>query len=448
VSAVYRETGAPGEDGGADGRPTILILVDYYLPGMKAGGPVRSVEHLVRRLGHRYRFRLIAGDRDLGDRRPYPEVPPGRWRRAGVAEAWYLAGGTKALGALRRVIRETPHDLLYLNSLFSPRMTFAVLLLRRLRAIPDRPVVLAPRGELHPGALATGGWRASGPGTALVTNPRYLKKRLYIRVCRSLGLFRGVVWQASTPSEAEHIRRYLGADARVMSARDLAGPLQGPPPERAPKEPGLLRVAYLSRISPKKNLEGAIALLAGVRGRVDFDIYGPVEEPGYWQQCRRALEALPPNVHARYHGMVPHEGVGEVLRAHDLLLLPTWGENYGHVVLEALVEGCPVLISDQTPWRDLERAGVGWDLPLTNPAAFRAVLERCVAMDPAEHAELCRRAVEYGRRCSEDQEAVHATRDLFDFALASFVPAPAEPSAALRAAPAVDAAPHAPADRR
>ena len=45
-------------------------------------------------------------------------------------------------------------DLVYLNSVFSPLFTMLPLLSQRLRLIPCRPILLAPRGELAPGALA------------------------------------------------------------------------------------------------------------------------------------------------------------------------------------------------------------------------------------------------------------------------------------------------------
>lgn len=66
---------------------------------------------------------------------------------------------------------------------------------------------------------------------------------------------------------------------------------------------------------------------------------------------------------------------------HDLLLMPTLGENFGHVIPEALISGCPVLISDRTPWRELESKKAGWDIPLSRLEKFHSVLQQCVLMD-------------------------------------------------------------------
>lgn len=44
--------------------------------------------------------------------------------------------------------------------------------------------------------------------------------------------------------------------------------------------------------------------------------------------------------------------------------MPTFNENYGHAIVESFVAGLPVVISDRTPWRNLEKINAGWDIPL------------------------------------------------------------------------------------
>ena len=97
------------------------------------------------------------------------------------------------------------------------------------------------------------------------------------------------------------------------------------------------------------------------------------------------MRTLPPNINATYRGILPHNKVVQELSRHDLLFLPTLGENFGHVIVESLQAGCPVLIGEQTPWRNLEERGVGWDLPAKDFSAFREVLQHCIDMDNEEH---------------------------------------------------------------
>ena len=82
------------------------------------------------------------------------------------------------------------------------------------------------------------------------------------------------------------------------------------------------------------------------------------------------IAKLPSNITTHYHGAIAHAKVPIVLGLNDLFLFPTKGENFGHVIIEALQAGLPVLISDRTPWKDLEFFGVGMSLPLTATSAF------------------------------------------------------------------------------
>ena len=117
---------------------------------------------------------------------------------------------------------------------------------------------------------------------------------------------------------------------------------------------------------------------------------------------------------ARFHGAVPHDRVAEIFRAHELFVFPTHGENFGHVVLEALVAGCPVLVSDRTPWRGLARYLAGWDLPLDDVAGMRAALQRCVDMDEEEFRTWSLHAAHFGRDASADERPVRWNRALFE----------------------------------
>ncbi|HET7233278.1 MAG TPA: glycosyltransferase [Longimicrobium sp.] len=375
----------------------ILTLIDYYLPGYKGGGPIRTMANTVTHLGGEIPFRIVTRDRDLGDTAPYPLETR---ITGGAADVVYLAPEDVRAG-IERVLRAPGHGAWYLNSLFSLTFTIWPLWLRHFRGVGrDVPVIVAPRGELSPGALAL----------------KAPKKRAFLAVARLLGLYRGVTWQASSPVEADEVRKWFGADQKVVVAPDLPAPPPSAAPPRPPKRPGELRLAFVSRISRKKNLDGALRLLRGVEGRIVFDIYGPDEDAAHAAECR-AL-AAESGADVRFHGPVPQERVGEVLETAHAFFFPTHGENFGHVVLEALLAGCVPLLSDRTPWRGLAGEGIGWDLPLERPEEFRAALAALVAMDDADFRARAARAWEFGRDFSASAEVVDHTRHLFAGVLA------------------------------
>lgn len=377
----------------------ILVITGYYLPGYKGGGPIRTLANMVDRLGDEFEFKIVTADHDSGDTAPYGNIKIDDWNRVGRADVFYLSPKRRSLRDFRRLLYSTEYDVLYLNSFFSPHFTIKPLMLRRLRLIPDRPLVIAPRGEFSPGALGL----------------KSFKKRVYISAARALGLYKGAVWQASSGHEEADIRRWFGNDARVIIALNLPPVINAADGSVAIKEKtkACLKIIFLSRISRKKNLDGALEMFNGIKGEIQFNIYGPMEDKTYWAECQKIIGGLSGDIEVRYRGSVEHDQVAAVMREHDIFFLPTLGENFGHVILEALCAGCPVLISDQTSWRGLEEKGVGWDLPLSKPEMFQDVLQRCVDMNDEEFVKWSERAKEYGLQVTKDDGVVEQNRQLF-----------------------------------
>ncbi len=382
-----------------DRRPVFLTFADYYLPGYKAGGPIRAISNLVNSFSGVFQFDIVTRDRDLGDNEPYPGVSVDEWTRVGAARIHYLSRRRLSLIGLLRLIQDRAFDAIYLNSFFSS-IAVRVLLLRRFGVIASVPVILAPRGEFSPSALQFKGNR----------------KRAYIALARIADMCRNVTWQASSEHELRDIFRVWDTKSlpRVeITPEMLADTLTATRPRRREKVEGYLEAAIILRISDKKNLDGALRLLFGVRGNMTLSIYGPIEDPHYWEECEKLIAMLPPNVKAVYHGALAHEQVHQVLATKDLFFFPTIGENFGHAIVEALEAGCPVLISDRTPWRDLAKYGVGWDIPLSDAAAFHSVLETMIAMNNDEHMELSENAVSYVAEIGRSPEIVDSNEYLF-----------------------------------
>jgi len=380
-------------------RLIILTFVGYYLPGYKAGGALRTIANMVDHLGDELEFKIVALDRDLDDANPYPGIKLNAWNRVGKAEVFYMSPNRCSLRAFRRLLYFTKYDVLYLNSSFSPHFTIKPLLLKRLHLISDCQFIIAPRGEFSQGAIDLKGF----------------KKHLYLCVAKAFGLYRDIIWQASSEHEESNIRRWFGRSVSVIVAQDLPPVirLENELPPKNKKTANSLKIIFLSRISRKKNLDSALKMLNGLKGNVQFNIYGPIEDKKYWAECQRIIGGLPENIKVRYFSSVAHDRVSTVMSEHDLFFLPTLGENFGHVILEALCAGCPVLISDQTPWLDLEEKGIGWDLPLNKPGMFREVLQRCVDMNSEEYVKLCERARDKGIQILQDEKVVEENRRLF-----------------------------------
>jgi glycosyltransferase involved in cell wall biosynthesis len=378
----------------------VFILTEYFAPAYKAGGPVRSLGNIVAQMGDSHQFFVLCGDRDLGDVRSFEGVQLNQWNELGSAKVYHSSPEGRMRALVRELWRVRP-DVVYANGLFS-RLTIRYLVARALGIMPRAGLVIAPRGELSPGALGLKGW----------------KKRPFIAVARASGLLRGAVWQACAELEASEMRIALGRAAeRVCVARNMAGPSPVRATTRS-KESGAASFLFLSRISPKKNLEFALECFEGVRGKAHLTIAGPIDDAAYWERCLAVVARLPQNVSVRYVGAVKHEEVPSVMEQHSFLVLPTLGENYGHVIQEALAAGCPPLISDTTPWRGLEERGVGWDI-LLDAGKWTVVLQRCIDMEEDTYCKMTDAARRLGLDVVDRSGVIAETAKMFERACLS-----------------------------
>jgi glycosyltransferase involved in cell wall biosynthesis len=385
--------------------PKILIVADWYLPGYKAGGQITAVANLVESIGQEFELFVLTRDRDLTDQRPYSGIHRDEWQTVGGAKVLYTSN--LSFRHVRKRIFEVRPDVVYLNSFFSS-LVIKTLCLRKLGLLPACSVVLAPRGEFSPGALKIKHWR----------------KSLFGNGALRAGLYRGLIWHASSELERDNIAALLQAAHEdrpcIHVAWDLPSRdwIEGTKGVSKQAKGAVTRFVFISRISLKKNLLFAIDALAGLTGHVEFDIFGPIVDPGCWKDCQQRIERLPDNLGVRYCGTVPHGSVPDVAGGYHFFLLPTQGENFGYVILEAMAAGCPVILSDRTPWRDLTKQGIGWDLPLDDPELWRKVLQQCVDMDQQTYAPFSDRAREFVKDWATSSSRPDETIQLFNLALA------------------------------
>lgn len=382
----------------------VLIFADYFEPGFRAGGPIQTLRNTVERLGPHVQFQVITRDRDFGDDRPYFQGQRG-WVARSLALVLYVPPDVAGIFMMVKELPLSRPDVLYLNSLFSPRFSILPLLLRRLGAIKVPAVVLAPRGECS---------RAALEGKAL-------RKSIYLKVAKLLRLHEDVVWHAAGPTEALDIRRTLG-DVELFVSNDAALPQHSAafPSQYRRKQKGVLYIVFLSRISRMKNLPFALDVLSRVSTRTHLDIYGPVDDEALWRDCARSIANFPPHITVVYKGAIEPERVKLTLSQYDLFFLPTLGENFGHAVIESLRAATPVLISDRTQWRDLQKRKAGWDLSLEEPEKFGRVIEECSELGEDEWLQLRQGAFQFAADiANENSTGKEALLDAFKRALSA-----------------------------
>lgn len=350
--------------------PTVLILTPYFLPGFKGGGPIKSVASIISLLSEYYQFKILCYNFDLGGS-VYENIQENEWIEYAKNVQVFYSSKDKYHSNLNFILKNVNYDICYLNSFFS----FQFSLYPLIKISDHKRIILAPRGEFSPGALSI----------------KALKKKIFLSLLRFVPFFNKISrWHATSELEKNDILNVLNLynfthqnqiSVAPNLSLNLANNIEKLPEDLSSYLNSLsdndgLNICFLSRISPKKNLHFVASILKNCCAKINFDFYGPIEDVEYYNLCLTQFAEVNSNVVVNYKGEIAPVFVSEVISKYDLFLFPTLGENFGHVIAESFSAGTPVLISDQTPWRQLNEKDVGWDLSLNEAGEFSKVIDK------------------------------------------------------------------------
>ncbi len=328
----------------------ILHVVPTYVPAWKHGGPIRSVHGLCKALAARgHQVTVFTTDVDTDG-----TVPVGQAVALDGVEVWYfpvtaprrLYRSPRMGAALRQ--RVAGFDVVHLHSVFLWPTAAAARAAERA-GVPD---LLAPRGMLVPDLLRRRGrWR----------------KAAWLRFVERRTLVHAAGLHVTAELEAEEARKLDLPLPRFFVVPNGIDPEPVPSPD-APAAPvrdllaGPPVLLYLGRLSWKKGLDRLIPSLARVPGAV-LAVAGNDEEG-----IRPQLEALSreAGVAGRVRFLGPVDGADKAALLHGCaaLVLPSYSENFGNSVLEAMAAGRPVAVTPEVGLAGVvreERAGIVTD---------------------------------------------------------------------------------------
>ncbi|HEX6280038.1 MAG TPA: glycosyltransferase family 4 protein [Pyrinomonadaceae bacterium] len=386
-------------------RKRILIFADYYLPSIGAGGGVRLLANIVERFSDRYEFFVVARDHDSkSDRRPFTNMPRNTWTSCGAARAYYFSKNQLTSKVTDKIIGFAKPDLVFLNSLFSVA-SVRFLWERRKGKYKGLPVIVSPCGEVLSEGL----------------KHKTFKKKSYLTVANAAGLHESIVWRATTEKEKADITAVIGNSPNTTFVVPDLAPKEicvGSSSNKPVKSSGFLRLSYIARIVPNKNLLFLLDVLSRpYNGQISLQIIGPRENVDYWAKCSQAISNLPSNIHVDAVGLVPHKEVLDRLHESHVFILPTETENFGYVIVEALALGCPVIISDRTHWNYLAGNSFANVLGLGDRSAWHSAIQDFLSMDETAFVGVSNAAKEFARRWLSSSEAEAKMEQLFEHAL-------------------------------
>ena len=175
------------------------------------------------------------------------------------------------------------------------------------------------------------------------------------QLCDSLAS-RGVHTTLVTRTEKD------GKRAMVLPTRpDVFLHLAGRPPQTdSNRSTDRRTILCLSRIHRKKGLMHLVEAWNNLRPQGWRVVIAGQDDAGYRGELESAIRRFKLTDDFIFHGFVSMEEKAQLYREADLFVLPTYSENFGLVVPEALSHGIPVITTRGTPWEELNLYRCGW----------------------------------------------------------------------------------------
>jgi glycosyltransferase involved in cell wall biosynthesis len=293
------------------------------------------------------------------------------------------------------------YDLAHIHALFSPISSAAAAVAR----YQQLPYILRPLGTLDPADL----------------QKKKQLKRLYAALLERPNLAGAAAVHFTSAQEAKISERFGATTCDLILPLGVEQPKLTQP--ASPAELGLPDdrpiLLFMSRIDPKKGLDlllPALETLLAEGFLFHFVLAGAnPQDPQYERQIQQQIQASPLAAQTTLAGFVTGDRKTQLLQAADLFVLPSYYENFGIAVAEAMLAELPVLISDQVHiWPDIDRAQAGW-ICNCNPASLTQQL-RLALQDAGERrrrGENARNhALEHYSWQAIAQQMIRAYRDL------------------------------------
>lgn len=352
----------------------VVILIDWFLPGNKAGGPVKSIYSLIQTLQDKIDFYVVTMNTDIASKKAY-NISANHWIKYENINIFYFSKDYFSIKTFLQCLNTISPNVLYINSFWSFRFSILPIILKKLNKL-NIPIVLAPRGMLEAGAL----------------NIKSLKKNIYLWLARLLNLYSNVIFHATSDAEKKAIEKFFYTQQIFLSPNFSVIKNTKTKIEKKKNE---LKLFFLSRISPIKNLDFALRVLNQLQipkdVYVEYNLYGNNEDKLYFKLCKELIQTLPNNIKVTYKGILNFHQIPQMIAQHHFLFLPTKNENFGHAIVETLSCGRPVLISDCTPWNEVNTNNCGFALPL-DEKLFTQKLQELIELNNETFQTMCNNA--------------------------------------------------------
>ena len=359
----------------------ISILYPYFVPGYKAGGITQSLYNLATFLKNDFDVQVICYNHDMNDPDVYSIITDNIITNVEMDgfNVVYISKQEFSKQAKIAVEKFSPHYI-YISSIYDFKFLFLGLSLLK----KDRKLIIAPRGMLQNGAM----------------QQKRVKKIIFLNLLKCLFVFKeSIRWHATDSQEKLDIQKWFGNKALVEVAIDTPRKINQNL-QLSTKLSNEIKLVYYSLITEKKNLILILESLSTINVPIKFDIFGPTPDQNYWTKCQAIINSLPTNIEVNYKSELPFESFSKIANQYNFFILPTRGENFGHVIYESLSLGLPVIISEFTPWK-FKQGSIGFYVNL-DTISLKDTILKLYKMDVKEYQIMRDAALEYSKKYYND----------------------------------------------
>ncbi len=319
----------------------LLHVVPSYLPATRYGGPIYSVHGLCKALVNRgHDVHVVTTNVDgAGD----TDVPLETPVDFDAVKIWYFPShrlrrifwSPVMSHELSRIVQK--FDILHLHSIFLWPTSMAAHAARKFKV----PYIISPRGMLV---------------KDLIQKKSRLAKSLWIRMVEKTNLEQAAAIHCTSDIEAAECRAFNfelphltvipnGIEYKKFDVERDAIPAMGP-------GAGVLRtierqplILFLGRINWKKGLDRLVPALSEVPS-AHLAIAGN-DNDGYTQKVQAIAKQSGVAGRISFLGPVQEHDKAVLYKNAKLFVLPSYSENFGNTVLEAMAHACPVVVTPE-----------------------------------------------------------------------------------------------------
>lgn len=312
----------------------VFITIPWFSPAYKAGGPIQSIENLIKNFDENITYKIYCGSTDL-DGTALKNIKLNSWNfYSPNTEVFYSTSASRNI--FKTQIEFIKPNIIFIIGIFSWHYNILPIFIST-----KSKKILSVRGMLHPGALSQ----------------KSFKKKVFVGFLKFIGIQNKLNFHATDEIESGFIKTVFGLNTKVFVANNFSKIYNRN--NNLSKVPGELKLITVALISPMKNHLLVLKSLKNCEGKIEYTICGPIKDEQYWQLCLNEINTMLKNISVNYIGEINPALIENELSKNHVFIMPSKSENFGHSISEALSTGMPVITSNFTPWNNLQENNAG-----------------------------------------------------------------------------------------